>query len=515
MKTLFNCLTIGCGMLLPLAADDLPNPVSSQRALALRKAIEGADRVVVKRIEMIAIPDAEPEPTTTLSGAAKIAELAKSFDFDEKQSGLTCCCPGDFLVTFYQSDKALAELSYHHGISLRWHDGPWKGDSQFTPASASAWRAWFSANGFPTFEKDHQDELAAAGRERKWQDDFFSFFPPAARQAYAAFDKCFNGVLYELLASDGYENGDAKDDPRVIKAARGFLAACGKPLDAGLAICRALGFLNNTRGTMEIYFSMEEELLVAGFSHISTHIMPSVLEAAATEPQAVRGAGRLFFYHEYHRKVPEGTLDYLMPKLLRATIEQDATPYSLRAITNTSHLASQAVTEVLREVAAGKLGPLVPEPPNDQEPSLRCMAALALARRGDPEAGKLVASLASAAGAANQAALAVSRSFLGERNAIQPEHFRQRSYLVSLAGLVALERQGDKDALNLIITAGLMSGEAVHVVQRMTGEKWYHAAPYENEVWYFQDIRKWWQGAKADWQPPVAAPGRPDELKTP
>jgi hypothetical protein len=80
MKTFGYFLVIGCGLLLPLAADEVPKPASSQRALALRKAIEGADRVVVKRIGMIIVPDAEPEPTTTLSGAAKIAELAKAFD---------------------------------------------------------------------------------------------------------------------------------------------------------------------------------------------------------------------------------------------------------------------------------------------------------------------------------------------------------------------------------------------------------------------------------------------------
>jgi hypothetical protein len=231
--------------------------------------------------------------------------------------------------------------------------------------------------------------------------------------------------------------------------------------------------------------------------------MPSVLETAATDPQAVRGAGRLFFYYEYHRKVPEGTLDYLMPTLLRASIERDATPYSLRAIIDSKQLASLAVTEVLREVAAGKLSPLVPAPPEDREPSLRCMAALALARRGDPAAGKLVASLASTAGAANQAALAIARSLLGERNAIRPEHFKPRTLLLGPIALAALERQGDKDALDLVITAGLGSGDAVAIVQRMTGRTWYHAEPNERESWYHQDIRKWWQGAKADWQPPV------------
>jgi hypothetical protein len=503
MKTFGYFLVIGCGLLLPLAADEVPKPASSQRALALRKAIEGADRVVVKRIGMFIVPDAEPEPTTTLSGAAKIAELAKAIDFDEQQSGLTCACSGDFLVTFYQADQALAELSYHHGIALRWHRGSWEGDSQFTPAFAAAWRAWFSANGFATFEKDHQDELAAAERERKWQDDFFGFFPPAAREAYPAFHQCFNEALNEQLEDGRYES--AREDPRVIKTARGFLDACGPPMEGGLAICRALGFLNNTRGSTEIFFSMEEELLVAAVDRIPGNVMPSVLEAAATELKAVRGAGRLFFYYKYFRKVPDSTLDYLMPKLLRATIERDPSPYSLPAIIETSHLASLAVTEVLREVASGELRPLVPAPTDEREPGLRCMASLALARRGDPEAGKLVASLSPTAGVADQAALAIARSFLGERNAIRSEHFKSLSFLLGPIALAALERQGDSDALDLIITAGLDCGGAVRIVQRMTGKPWNHTESNENE----RDIRKWWQSAKANWRPLGAATARP------
>jgi hypothetical protein len=113
----------------------------------------------------------------------------------------------------------------------------------------------------------------------------------------------------------------------------------------------------------------------------------------------------------------------------------------------------------------------------------------------------------------NQAALAIARGFLGEHDSIRPEHFKLRSFQLEYAGLAALERQEDKTALEVVIAGGLehsralVNQEAVHVVQRMTGLIWYHAQPYENEVWYGKDIRAWWQTAKAAWQPP--APGTP------
>jgi len=51
----------------------------------------------------------------------------------------------------------------------------------------------------------------------------------------------------------------------------------------------------------------------------------------------------------------------------------------------------------------------------------------------------------------------------------------------------------------------LVRQEAVHAIQRMTGNIWYHAQPNENEDWYGKDIREWWKTAKDGWKPPTCA----------
>jgi hypothetical protein len=479
------------------------------RALALGKAIAGADRLEISPKEPVL--GSKPDPTT-IHGAAKIADLARLLAFDEKNSGSICACCGDYTLTFFKGGQVLAKFSHHHGQSLRWHGGPWKGDSVFTSAAAVAWPKWFDANGFPAFEAARQQEVAAAERERHLQEAFFGSFPASARKPYAVLAKTY-GEVYSAIDSTSLDDDKAEENPRVIAAARGFLKACGSPFEAGMAICRALSVLHDPQNHPDDAISMEEQVVVIAFGRITGHIMPSVLEFAVTDPKTVIGAGRLFFGYRYHRNLPETMRDGLAPKFLRTTIERDRTGYARRAIVCTGEIATLAVAEVLRDVAAGKLKPAVPEQGADEEPGLRCLAALVLAQRGDAQAPALVAALADAAGASNQAALAIARSFLGDRDAIRPEIFRIRSFLIGYAGLAALERQGDKAALDVVITGGLehswalVNQEAVHVVQRMTGLVWYHAQPYENEVWYGKDIREWWKNAKATWQPP--APGTP------
>jgi len=50
------------------------------------------------------------------------------------------CC-GEPSIEFYQKDKLLLTLGYHHGRSLRWPEG-WPGDALLTAPGADALRNW-------------------------------------------------------------------------------------------------------------------------------------------------------------------------------------------------------------------------------------------------------------------------------------------------------------------------------------------------------------------------------------
>jgi len=486
-----------------------PSAKASQpgtRALALRKALAGADRLVVRQVD-----DGSPDhkPPVTIAGADKIAGLLAVLDFRENGDTHPCACGGDTTITFYMGDKVLAELTHAHGISLRWNKWSGGGSSEFTSAAALAWPKWFDENGYPDYERNRRLVAAAAEHGRSLDEMFLRELPAAARKAIGAYQKSYEQVAGNLANLDAHQGKES-----VGRAARVFLKSCGKPFDGGFALCRAMGALENEDLSARRAISMNEELAQLAFDEIETDYLSSIFEAAVRDTQASFGAARLFFYYKIHRKLPDVTRDALAPRLLRVVIERDCVENGLSAIRETGEIAAMTVTETLRDVAACHIKPTIPQKRVDQEPALRFAAILALARRGDMQVKNLIDDLAGhTANPSDQAALAIARCFLGVRGTIRAEHCQLHSWSLGYASVAALEKQGDREAMNLIITgctlhpSAMVSCEAVHAIQRLTGKTWYHAMPNENEDWYGKDIREWWNSAKDTWQ---ASPGATD-----
>ncbi|MHC4834988.1 MAG: hypothetical protein ACYTCN_03405, partial [Planctomycetota bacterium] len=63
-----------------------------------------------------------------------------------------CECIGNQKVVFYDGEEICAELTFHHGKSFRWPEGPWKSDMKLTSKSAAYTKKWMSQNGIKDFE---------------------------------------------------------------------------------------------------------------------------------------------------------------------------------------------------------------------------------------------------------------------------------------------------------------------------------------------------------------------------
>lgn len=79
------------------------------------------------------------------SNSDRIAELIRSIEVDEWNSGSYCHCCGDPSIEFYNGDELVVTLGYHHGRSLRWREG-WSGDALLTESSANKLAAWLAAS---------------------------------------------------------------------------------------------------------------------------------------------------------------------------------------------------------------------------------------------------------------------------------------------------------------------------------------------------------------------------------
>src|SRR6185503_16454617 len=137
---------------------------------------------------------------------------------------------------------------------------------------------------------------------------------------------------------------------------------------------------------------------------------------------------------------------------------------------------------------------------------IRACARLALAERGDkavgPEAEKLLAG-GTVVRAFDRAALEVCLALLGDPKYLKAEHFKLASFTVGHAALKAIERFGGREGMDILINAGLdhffasVGEEAVLVVQRLTGERWFKERENERPSWHTKEIKAWWKENRA------------------
>lgn len=78
------------------------------------------------------------------------------------RSGFDCRCCGNPTIEFYSSQELVASLGVHHGLSLRWADGSWNGDSLLTDESAEFACRWLAKRGVRGPQEERESELAAS-----------------------------------------------------------------------------------------------------------------------------------------------------------------------------------------------------------------------------------------------------------------------------------------------------------------------------------------------------------------
>jgi hypothetical protein len=86
--------------------------------------------------------------------------------------------------------------------------------------------------------------------------------------------------------------------------------------------------------------------------------------------------------------------------------------------------------------------------------------------------------------------------------------FEFSSYTIGFGALKALEKEGTKRALGVMITAGTEASwaavreESVLAIKRMAGKQWYMSRKNERAEWHGKDIRQWWAENKDTFEMP-------------
>jgi WD40 repeat protein len=423
---------------------------------SLREAGAGADRVVVHETDFHG-GGAGKQTDCEIRGAGKIREMLDVIDIDPSGSGFHCMCDGDYWIHVYQGDREILTLGYHHGRSLRWHKGGWKGDGLLTAASREALPAWFKKNGCPCLQSLCDEKRAREQQEAEEDARFASFFPEMVR-----------GLVLER---DGTIPIDLNEYPAGRKIAE--IMADGVAL--ATAVCRAFGSSPTTWTTTG---EKERRALTAVRTVEGTEFL-AALERLRDDRKGLHGAARLFFSEGFHKKIPGKVRTEWVVRLAEVVFTDGLDDDKSTLLLFLEKEPGREIDLLLQDVLRGKVGKEIDRKKAfGQEPGLRVGAALALVLRGDksirPDIEKMLRQVKEKP---DVAALEICLALLGDPSYIKTEHFRLESYSIGLAGLEAIERHGGKHGMEALVKGaihhpwGYVNDEALRTFERITGRK--------------------------------------------
>ena len=414
--------------------------------------------------------------------------LLDAISIEPGQSGFHCLCDGDYHFNFYKDGTKILSIGYHHGRSLRWHNGKWKGDGLLTAESRAKIRTWFDDRGFPQLTEDHDRQTAEAKKQREEYERFTGFFPMRAQEIFRE-ESDYSFSRFEQAETD---------------KARRIANVFDNQVDLGVACCQAMSVTSekswsSTGGKERIVQQVGRLLSGEDFGLVLKRLEKT------NDRQALPGAARFFFWDDYYQSVPESMVDSWLVKLARIELNADYDSNKAMVVRILAKQKSNAVRELLHDVTIGTVGKFVETQRRDHDPGLQCSAWIALAMMNDDSIKqKVIDRLASEDNPADKAALEICLILLGDPENIRSEHFQFNSYTLGYAAIAGIERFQGRHGLDVLIESGLdhswarVSQQAVLSVERIVGKKWFQDRKNERPDWHGDSIKEWWAENKTE-----------------
>ena len=470
-------------------------PGGKSRVELMSAALDGADLLIVEPVPPLFDRKA-PVKKHEIAGKKKIAKLIAGLEFDEKRSGQVCACYGEWHITFQTDGKIAGKFTLYHGEGLGWVGWKEMNNSMFTPEAGEHWRQWFRENGFKAFHEEHEAELKQQAREETLQKAFLSHFPEASRP------------LFTERTVDMYENEDwitLKEAVRE-KLLGDLRRAFDGEAELARALCGAFGELNGSEFGSWTYACHYMFLGQWAGQSLDPAVFARVI-GDLNEPEELLGAARLFFQEGLGQQLNRADWDRLTARLGEVALRHDESGNAAYAFRMMSGVVSPDVDALLQEVASGRLV-VEPDPlALGADPAPRMTACLILALHGQPGIKDLAQRLLEDTkdGSSDEAALKLALYQLGDHKLWPEGIFEIWSGFLGESGLKVLAKEGSKESLDRIIMDATghphaaVREQAVLVVERLTGERWFQGHEHERAEWHAKEIRDWWAKSKKDW----------------
>ncbi|MDX2109852.1 MAG: hypothetical protein SFY80_06365 [Verrucomicrobiota bacterium] len=123
---------------------------------ALRRCTADTDRMLIRTGGLCHRMRGSERTLVELNKPVEIAAFVNLIHIVEPKNGMGshCMCCGNPTVEFYQGEVLLESISFHHGLSVRWHLLP--SDASLTTESAGKLLEWMQSKGYTEFLEEKQ-----------------------------------------------------------------------------------------------------------------------------------------------------------------------------------------------------------------------------------------------------------------------------------------------------------------------------------------------------------------------
>lgn len=323
---------------------DNPNcKVSFRWREALEEALKPVTRMRIRTGGTCHRDKDSEETQFETKDVAEIQELLTGIELEEQMSGFHCMCCGNPSLEFYEGDKLVATLGFHHGRSFRWPGG-WPADAALSQKSGDFVVDWLAKHNV----KGPLEELEAMNKEQTAQ--------------VRKFEQAAAGMSPELDAA--FREG-AKTFRKELKRIH------PEKEKQAEVLFRILGADNNGWSPLDSIDQFAEEAL----GEYATKDLSAAAESAlrGDDRQMRRGAAR--FWQSNRSPLEDWKPDNIAElHQIVVQVEQEARYYSwrMRALDHLSAWRSDFTEDALSERLAAGL--------HDPEPQVRRQAMLVAGR---------------------------------------------------------------------------------------------------------------------------------------
>ena len=284
-----------------------PTPTHDSLALMLARA---------SRVQVVRGGSSDHQVLLEIGDPISLAHLRQSLRIKDGAAG-HCMCHGDPWLRFFDpKGKLLAEVSLHHGHSLRWKE--WSSDAELADGTLSL--MWLAERGVTYPAEEYNASIEQANRMyAEWQR-WYSAMPECVRPLLEGQQASIGQVLFvpspEATTRETTEYGSPSsiDDATHRAVLHALAAAYPSSVERAHALFEWLG----NGGAKWSGFSEYEELPEHYLMRIPLESLVAALESRLTSDAQLAGAARFFAGYQFAAHRPQELK--ALPPALRARL---------------------------------------------------------------------------------------------------------------------------------------------------------------------------------------------------